>query len=79
MDGVYLVGDWCAGSVYGLGWDGTTWQLEELLKTGLQFTGGGYDEDGYVLAVHANNFYLADQGPDANPPGSVWRVVPAEC
>lgn len=49
-----------------------------MLKTGLQFTGGGYDEDGYVLAVHANNFYLADQGPDANPPGSVWRVVPAD-
>ncbi len=78
MTGVYLIGDWCAGSVYGLGWDGTRWQLEELLKTGLQFTSGGYDEDGYVLAVNANNFYLADQGPDANPPGSVWRVMPAD-
>ena len=26
----------------------------------------------------ANNFYLADQGPEANPPGALWRVVPAD-
>jgi hypothetical protein len=31
-----------------------------------------------VLAVNANNFYLADQGPEANPPGALWRVVPAD-
>ncbi len=78
MTGVYLVGDWCSGRVYGLGWDGKRWQLEELLQTDLQFTAGGYDEDGKVLAVNANNFYLADEGPDANPPGTVWRVVPAD-
>ncbi|MGI9420688.1 MAG: PQQ-dependent sugar dehydrogenase [Geminicoccaceae bacterium] len=77
MTGVYLVGDWCSGRVFGLGWDGSAWQLEELLQTDLQFTAGGYDEDGMVLAVNANNFYLADEGPDTNPPGSVWRVVPA--
>ena len=77
MTGVYLIGDWCSGRVFGLGWDGSAWQLEELLQTDLQFTAGGYDEDGMVLAVNANNFYLADEGPDTNPPGSVWRVVPA--
>ena len=79
MTGVYLVGDWCSGRVFGLGWDdgASKWQLEELLQTDLQFTAGGYDEDGMVLAVNANNFYLADEGPDTNPPGSVWRVVPA--
>lgn len=30
-----------------------------------------------VLAVNANNLYLADKGPDTNPPGAVWRAVPA--
>ena len=76
MDGVYLVGDWCSGRVFGLGHDGSKWQLQEMMQTGLQFTAGGYDEDGKVLAVNANNFYLADQGPDANPPGALWRIVP---
>ena len=76
MNGVYLVGDWCSGRVFGLGWDGTRWQLQELLHTNLQFTAGGYDEDGYVMAVNCECFYTADKGPLANPPGSLWRVVP---
>jgi glucose/arabinose dehydrogenase len=78
MKGVYLIGDWCSGRVFGLGWDGNAWQLEELAQTDLQFTAGGYDEDGNVLAVNAYNFYLADEGPEANPPGALWRVVPAD-
>lgn len=78
MRGVYLVGDWCTGRLWGLGWDrsGKRWQFEELVQTGLQFTAGGLDEEGYVLAVSANNFYLADRGPEANPPGALWRVMP---
>jgi glucose/arabinose dehydrogenase len=79
MDGVYLAGDWCSGRVFGVGaGDDGSWQIEELLQTDLQFTGGGLDEDGKVLAVNANNFYLADAGPSANPPGALWRVVPAD-
>jgi glucose/arabinose dehydrogenase len=78
MEGVYLVGDWCSGRVFGLGWDGSKWQVEELLQTELQFTAGGYDEDGNVLAVNCDCFYLVDQGPLANPPGALWRVVPAD-
>lgn len=80
MNGVYLAGDWCSGRVFGLAWDENTgaWQLEELLQTGLQFTAGGLDPNGKVLAVTANNFYLADEGPEANPPGTLWRVVPKD-
>ena len=78
MEGVYLVGDWCSGRLWGLGWDGKKWQYSELARTKLQFTAGGYDEDGFVLAVNANNFYLADQGPTENPPGQLWRIVPAD-
>jgi cytochrome c(L) len=77
MQGVYLVGDWCSGRVFGLGWDGTKWQLEELLQTNLQFTAGGYDEGGNVLAVNCNCFYTSDRGATGNPPGSLWRVVAA--
>jgi glucose/arabinose dehydrogenase len=78
MTGVYLVGDWCSGRVFGVGWDGSKWQLQEMVQTDLQFTAGGYDEDGNVMAVNANNFYLADQGPNTNPPGALWRVMPAD-
>ena len=62
MKGVYLVGDWCSGRVFGLGWDGERWQLEELLHTNLQFTAGGYDEDGYVLAVNCRVLLHGRQG-----------------
>jgi glucose/arabinose dehydrogenase len=78
MKGVYLAGDWCSGRVFGLGWDGSKWQLEELIQTELQFTAGGYDEDSNVLAVNCECFYLVDQGPLTNPPGALWRVVPAD-
>lgn len=78
MEGVYLAGDWCSGRIFGLGWDGEGWQLQEMLRTGLQWTAGGNDEDGNVIAVNANNFYLADEGPDTNPPGQLWRVMNAD-
>lgn len=78
MEGVYLAGDWCSGRVFGVGWGGDRWQMQEMMQTTLQFTAGGYDEDGNVLAVNANNFYLSDVGPDANPPGALWRVMAAD-
>ena len=64
MDNVYLTGDWCSGRIFGTGWDGSSWQIQELLQTDLQFTAGGYDDDNNVLAVSANNFYLADEVPE---------------
>jgi glucose/arabinose dehydrogenase len=79
MEGVFLTGDWCSGRVFGTGWDGSAnrWVIQELVQTDLQFTAGGRDEDGTILAVNCNCFYLADQGPMENPPGSLWRIVPA--
>lgn len=78
LESVYLVGDWCSGRLFGLAWDGSRWQLQELAHTRLQFTAGGYDEEGYVLAVNCNCFYTSDRGPLANPPGALWRIVPAD-
>jgi cytochrome c(L) len=76
MKGVYLVGDWCSGRVFGLGWNGDKWILQEMAHTNLQFTAGGYDENGYVMAVNCNCFYTSDKGATGNPPGALWRVVP---
>ncbi len=77
MNGVYLVGDWCTGRMFGVGWNGQKWVIEELLHTNLQFTAGGVGEDGYVYAVNCSCFYTADRGPTGNPPGALWRIVPA--
>ena len=76
MNGVYLVGDWCSGRLWAIGWDGNRWQMQEVLQSALQFTGGNLDEDGYVMAVNCNCFYTEDKGPLANPPGALWRVMP---
>ena len=69
MTGVYLVGDWCSGRMFGVGWDKSQskWQLQELLHANLQFTAGGYDEDGNVLAVNCYCFYTSDKGATGNP------------
>ncbi len=77
MKGVYLVGDWCSGRVFGMGWDGRKWQLQELAHTNLQFTAGGNGEDGAVYAVNCYCFYTSDRGPLGNPPGALWKIVPA--
>jgi len=78
MNNVYLTGDWCSGRVFGTGWDGSKWQIQELVQTSLQFTSGNLDEDGTVLAVNCDCFYTDDKGPLANPPGALWRVVAAD-
>ena len=80
MDGVYLVGDWCSGRLWGVAWDKAAgkWVMQELLQATLQFTSGNVDEDGSVLATNCYCFYLEDQGPMANPPGALWRVMPAD-
>lgn len=78
MKGVFLAGDWCSGRVWAVGWNGQKWQLQEAMQTDLQFTSGGLAEDGTVLAVNCECFYLADRGPTQNPPGSLWRIVPAD-
>jgi glucose/arabinose dehydrogenase len=77
-DGVFLSGDWCSGRVFGTAWVGGKWQLQELTQTSLMFTGGGVDEDGTVLAVNCNCFYTDDKGAMNNPPGSLWKIVPAD-
>jgi glucose/arabinose dehydrogenase len=76
----YLAGDWCSGRLFGVAWDSSAkkWQLQEFAQTQLQFTSGNNDEDGTVVATNCYCFYTADQGPLANPPGALWRILPAD-
>jgi hypothetical protein len=49
-----------------------------MLQTSLQVTAGNVDENGFVLAVNCFCFYTDDKGPTANPPGALWRIMPAD-
>jgi glucose/arabinose dehydrogenase len=79
MEKTYIVGDWCSGRVWGVAWDSAAkkWQMQELMQAQLQFTAGANDEQGRILAVNCYCFYLEDKGPTANPPGALWRLIPA--
>jgi glucose/arabinose dehydrogenase len=79
MTSTYLAGDWCSGRVWGVAWDSAAgrWQMEELLRARLQFTGGGLDAEGRVLAVNCSCGYGDNAGTE-NPPGALWRFVPAD-
>jgi glucose/arabinose dehydrogenase len=78
LNGIYFSGDYCSGKLWGLmrSEDGT-WAFAQLLDTGLQFTGAGEDENGnlYVTSCHCN--YGGDAA-QANPPGEVWQIIPAD-
>ena len=76
----YIAGDWCSGRLFGVAWDASAskWTMQELLQSSLQFTSGNVDADGFVLATNCNCFYTDDKGPTANPPGSLWRLMPAD-
>jgi len=78
MNKVYMVGDWCSGRLWAIGWDGARWQMQEVMQTTLQFTAGNVDENGDILAVNCYCYYLADKGPMANPKGALWRLVPRD-
>jgi glucose/arabinose dehydrogenase len=80
MEKTYLVGDWCSGRLFGIGWDkaANKWQMQEFLQTSLQFTAGNVEDDGTILAVNCYCFYTDDKGPTQNPPGALWRILPAD-
>jgi glucose/arabinose dehydrogenase len=76
----YLVGDWCTGRLFGVAWDANAkkWAMQEFMQTTLQFTSGTVDADGTVLALNCFCFYTDDKGATRNPPGQLWRIMPAD-
>ncbi len=77
LNGAYVVGDWCTGRVWAIGWDGSSWQMQQLMQANLMFTGGNPDEDGTLLATNCYCFYTDDKGALANKKGALWRFVAA--
>ena len=80
MNKTYLVGDWCSGRLFGVAWDGSakSGRCRSSCRPSLQFTAGNVDADGFVLATNCYCFYTDDKGPNANPVGALWRVMPAD-
>lgn len=77
LDGIYFLGDWGTGKLWGLARDEAgKWHLQELLDTRLNFTSGGEDEDGEILVTSAPSQY-GTWNPYESERGSVWRIVPA--
>jgi glucose/arabinose dehydrogenase len=51
-EGIYLYGDYCSGTVWGLARDGQgNWQVRQLFSTGQQITTFGMDEAGEIYLV----------------------------
>jgi len=75
LDGVYFVGDWGSGRLWGLKRDDAgKWQLQELMNTTLNFTAGGQDEKGDLFVTNAPSQY-GTWNPFDSARGSVWKIV----
>ena len=77
LDGVYFVGDWGSGRLWGLKRNAAgKWQLQQLLHTKLNFSSGGEDEKGNLYATTMTSQY-GPFNPDIKP-GSVWKIVSSD-
>lgn len=75
LDGVYLVGDFCSGMIWGIGRDERkNWVMQELLKGGIQITSGDVDDRGNLYVTSCNCNY-GGPSPQENPRGALWRVI----
>jgi Cu/Zn superoxide dismutase/glucose/arabinose dehydrogenase/mono/diheme cytochrome c family protein len=78
LDGIYFVGDYCAGTIWGIARDEEQgrWVMEELYSAQVQLTGSGEDENGNLYVTSCRCNYGGPAATD-NPPGTLWRVVAA--
>jgi len=78
MEGVYFLGDWGSGRVWGVKRDDAgKWQMQELLHTGLNLSSGNQDEAGNIYVTNAASQYGA-WNPFESARGSVWKLVAAD-
>jgi glucose/arabinose dehydrogenase len=64
LQGIYFLGDYCSGRIWGLQKTGENWGNSTLLDTGFRISSFGEDEGGEL--------YLADRGN-----GSIYQVIVA--
>jgi len=62
MQGIYFLGDYCSGKLWGLQPDGNSWLAREFLDTSYNFSSFGEDE--------AGELYLLDRGG-----GAIYQIV----
>ena len=64
LDGMYLYGDFCSGTLWGLTRNGNNWQTQELADTNFGITTFGLGEDGSVyISAQGDGIYLVSDGP----------------
>jgi hypothetical protein len=63
LDGVYIYGDFCSGSIWGLVQDGDAWKDGLLASTDFRISAFGEDEMGevYVADMDGGAIYRIDQ------------------
>jgi hypothetical protein len=54
MSGIYFYGDFCSGRIWGLSFDGTSWQNTEYLDSAVRLSSFGEDVNGEVYVVDLN-------------------------
>ena len=63
LNGTYLYGDFCSGTIWGLSHNGDNWQTTELAQTGFSITSFGQGEDRSVyVSGQGNGIYLISDG-----------------
>ena len=62
MQGIYFLGDYCSGKLWGLQPDGISWSVHEFLDTFYNISSFGEDE--------AGELFLVDRGG-----GSIYQIV----
>lgn len=78
LDGVYFLGDWGSGRVWGLKRDDTgKWQMQELLHTAMNLSCGGEDDDGNLYCANMGSQY-GTWNPFESTRGSIWKLVSAD-
>ena len=64
LHGMYLYGDFCSGTLWGLTRNGNNWQTQELADTNFGITTFGLGEDGSVyISAQGDGIYLVSDGP----------------
>ncbi len=73
MDGVYLYGDYCTGTIWGAAYNGSSWTSSQLADTAYNISAFGEDEAGELYLVDLNgSIYHITASTFSDVPASYW-------